>query len=71
MSLMPGPKTSMPMSAYTQQEVILKKDRCTNCNGLGWTVWKHSYPNNEYHQCPMCGGNGRKRQPVQDEPKGE
>lgn len=62
MSLMPRPRTSMPMTAYIQQDEISEKDRCKSCDGLGWTVWKHSYPNNEYHQCLICGGNGRKKE---------
>jgi excinuclease UvrABC ATPase subunit len=72
MSILPRTtRRNMPMYAYEQQDLIPEKDRCQTCKGLGWTVWKHGYPNNEYHQCLLCDGSGRKKEEVQDEPQSE
>jgi hypothetical protein len=58
--LMPSPtRDSIPVSAYEKQNQIPEKERCSTCRGLGWTCWKHSYPNNEYHICVICDGTGR------------
>lgn len=51
---------NIPTDARQKQSEIPVEERCSACNGLGWVCWKHSYPSNQYCECLLCKGTGRK-----------